>query len=139
MRNLHFDQLRSPYFRTGSADEEPPWKPESVPAWRLVDDEDLNHIVSRLPAHLLSVWRLVHDHQLDQTEIASRLGIRRATVASRIFRARAAVRRMLEGSITSARGETTEPGNPPAPTPGAGKDPLLAFPTLSRTADVRSR
>ena len=96
MRNLHVDELRSSFFNAARLDDEPPWRPEPVAAWRLVHDEQIERMVPHLPAHLRSVWQLVHEQQLDQSEIADRLGIQRATVASRIFRARSAMRQMLD-------------------------------------------
>lgn len=106
MRNLHFDQLRDPVTSWGPSEVEPPWKPEPLPPWRRVLDDDIERLVPRLPPRLRAVWQLVHEHKLNQGEIADRLGIPRGTVATRIFRARMMMRKLLAASGA----EEPEPG-----------------------------
>jgi RNA polymerase sigma-70 factor (ECF subfamily) len=96
MRNLHVDELRRPgqpsRQRLTPLDEIPEQPPEPLPLWRLVEDEDVNEVLPTLPSDLRATWDLHHRGDLDQKEIAARLQIARPTVATRIFRARAALK-----------------------------------------------
>jgi RNA polymerase sigma-70 factor, ECF subfamily len=101
MRNLHFDALRRPSRRWVPLDHEPEATSEPISPWRQVEDEEIDALADTLiPVHR-SVWRLAHVERLDQGDIAARLGIPRATVATRVYRARAALRRQLLARMES--------------------------------------
>ena len=120
MRNLHTDQMRNPLADLTRLEEEPVWSPEVTATWRQVDDEEIERTVSRLPHHLGAVWRLIHEQRLDQAEVAGRLGIRRATVATRIFRARVAMRKLLEETPRKAEESDQVLSGPSVRTGAAG-------------------
>ncbi len=97
MRNLHIDGARSPWQRArvdphGSDVPQP--IPEPLPLWRVVDDDDLAQAMPALSAPLRRVWEL-RGRGLDQQQIARHLRIPGPTVATRMFRARIALRKRL--------------------------------------------
>jgi RNA polymerase sigma-70 factor (ECF subfamily) len=106
MRNLRIDEAR----RIADVAASPAGCPEvqaapvePMPLWRLADESFLDRMVPTLSPEFRSVWELTHVDKLRQSEIARRLGIKESTVASRMFRARAALRfRLLEEYRTSA-------------------------------------
>jgi RNA polymerase sigma-70 factor, ECF subfamily len=102
MRNLHIDQARSPARRATAlpTDNELAGRlPERMPLWRQVADEDVERLVPSLSPQLQAVWQLHHRHGLDQSQIAARLRIPRATVATRVYRARAVLRERLAAAV----------------------------------------
>jgi RNA polymerase sigma-70 factor (ECF subfamily) len=137
MRNLQIDQARSPARRTAalpSDNELAGQAAERIPLWRQVADEDVEHLVPTLSPQLRTVWHLHHGEGLDQNEIATRLRIPRATVATRVFRARAALRQQL----TAMYEEHTGPSVAPRPTiPGARQVIAPAAPTPPRPRPAR--
>jgi len=97
MRNLHIDHTRSPWRRMaceGHRPELPQPAPEPIALWRVVEDEDLDRAVPALSTPLRRVWEL-RRRGLDQQQIARHLRIPGATVATRMFRARVALRAHL--------------------------------------------
>jgi RNA polymerase sigma-70 factor (ECF subfamily) len=126
MRNLHLDKIRGPAQRSTAlpADDElaePPSEP--IALWRQLADEDLERVVPRLSPQLRVVWQLHHQHGLDQRQIAARLLIPRATVATRVFRARAALRQQLlalhQNNARDFHDRRSLPANPGAALLGA--------------------
>jgi len=101
MRNLRIDEARRPSAsRTGGTIPEPGrQRPEPIPMWRMVDEADIHRLVPNLAPDFRTVWALLHEEGLDQRQIAVRLGIPRATVATRMWRTRRALRKLLEREI----------------------------------------
>jgi RNA polymerase sigma-70 factor, ECF subfamily len=98
MRNLQIDLARSPARRTTplpSEGELASEVPDPMPLWRQMDDGEVEQLVPGLSPQLRAVWQLHHGGGLDHKQIAARLRIPRATVATRVFRARAALREQL--------------------------------------------
>jgi RNA polymerase sigma-70 factor, ECF subfamily len=116
MRNLMIDKARSPARRATAlpaSGDLPADVPDRIPLWRLVADEDVARLEPTLSPQLRAVWTLHHHQGLDQNEIAARLHIPRATVATRVFRARAALRDQLtaiyEGAAPPAAASPVRP------------------------------
>lgn len=97
MRNLQIDQSRSRARRTVPLTDRfvVACAPEGIAVWRRVDDEEVQRLLPQLSPQLRVVWELHHVGGLDQNAIAERLGIPRTTVATRMFRARLALRTAL--------------------------------------------
>lgn len=97
MRNLQIDASRSRARRMVPLTDRQvaACAPEGIAVWRQIDDDDLAELLPRLSPQLRAVWDLHHDGGLDQNAIATRLGIPRTTVATRLFRARLALRTSL--------------------------------------------
>jgi RNA polymerase sigma-70 factor (ECF subfamily) len=68
----------------------------------LISSGDLAAALGSLRAAHRQVFTLAHVDQLDHSEIARRLGIARATVATRLYRARRALRQVLERDLSRA-------------------------------------
>jgi RNA polymerase sigma-70 factor (ECF subfamily) len=97
MRNLHIDRMRQPASRSVSLPVElASPETEPLPRWRTVDPESINQILPRLSPRLQTVWQLGCVKRLRQREIAKRLGIPLSTVGTQVFRARAALRALLD-------------------------------------------
>jgi RNA polymerase sigma-70 factor, ECF subfamily len=127
MRNLLIDRARSPSRRAVALPangELPADAPERIPLWRQVADEDLEQLLPTLSPQLRAVWTMHHHQGLDQNEIAARLRIPRATVATRVFRARAVLRDRLTAMYEGAP--------PAAPPPGAPATPASMRPAPTR-------
>jgi RNA polymerase sigma-70 factor (ECF subfamily) len=96
MRNLQIDGTRAPAGRTIALEEDKVvHAADPMPMWRRVADEDVARFLGDLAPQLRSVWELHGVEGMDQSAIAERLGIPRSTVATRVFRARAAMRTRL--------------------------------------------
>jgi RNA polymerase sigma-70 factor (ECF subfamily) len=97
MRNLQIDQSRSRARRTVPLTDRQivACAPEGIAMWRQIDDEEVARVLPRLSPQLRVVWEMHHVEGLDQNAIAARLAIPRTTVATRMFRARLALRRAL--------------------------------------------
>jgi RNA polymerase sigma-70 factor (ECF subfamily) len=97
MRNLQIDQSRSRANRVVPLTERQvaACAPEGIAIWRQVDDDEVERLLPRLSPQLGLVWQLHHVEGLDQNAIATKLGIPRTTVATRMFRARLALRTAL--------------------------------------------
>ena len=97
MRNLQIDQSRSRSRRTVPLTDRQivACAPEGIAIWRQVDDDEVARLLPRLSPQLRVVWQMHQAEGLDQNAIAARLAIPRATVATRMFRARLALRTAL--------------------------------------------
>jgi len=97
MRNLHIDHSRSRGRRVMPLTDRhvAACAPEGIAMWRQVDEADVERVLPRLSPQLRAVWELHHRDHMDQHQIARSLNIPRTTVATRLFRARLAVRRAL--------------------------------------------
>jgi RNA polymerase sigma-70 factor (ECF subfamily) len=102
MKNLHVDNVRKRRVSVPITDDQfaaPPWS--EVPLWRQVSDEAVTNAAGRLPALYREVWALSYERRLDQRAIASILGLRPGTVATRMHRARMGIRAQLAASQTT--------------------------------------
>jgi RNA polymerase sigma-70 factor (ECF subfamily) len=77
-------------------------EPAEPPAWTRVTAEDLHAAVARLDEEFRAVYRL-HVEGRSYQEIASQLGIPVNTVGTRLSRARAKLRTLLEASLAEGK------------------------------------
>lgn len=102
MRNLAIDQLRRRRLRREERGAEPYAHDEPEAAWwEVLSDEDVRAQVARLPGEQRLVFELFAFEGRSYVEIAARLGIPKATVGTRILRARQRLRQLL----TEAHGD----------------------------------
>jgi RNA polymerase sigma-70 factor, ECF subfamily len=96
MRNLHVDAIRKRRVSTPVPEDQlaAPQRSE-IPQWRQVSDEAVTNAAGGLPGLYREVWTLSYDRRMDQREIASLLGLRPGTVATRVHRARLGIRARL--------------------------------------------
>lgn len=95
--NLHRDNVRKRRREVLRAclDEAVAPEPPALPAWRALGDEDVAVLVGELRPNLREPYLLYAVDRVSYADIAVRLGIPIATVATRIFRARACLRAAL--------------------------------------------
>jgi RNA polymerase sigma-70 factor (ECF subfamily) len=109
MRNLFIDRLRRRAAAPthDSLEEEPPAPPpESREWWEGLDTEDIRARICELPGELRASFELFVFEGCSYAEIASRLGIARMTVGTRILRARRRLKQLfLAGRATEANNE----------------------------------
>jgi RNA polymerase sigma-70 factor (ECF subfamily) len=106
MHNLNIDRVRSICRERilDVAGELPAPALEPCPIWRTIGEDEVSRAVATLLPKYRWVWYLATVRRLPQDQIAARLGISHRTVASRLFRARAALRRLLTGRSTPNNG-----------------------------------
>lgn len=104
IRNLAIDQNRKrSRFRGLEEARSPSTSPVSqAPAWTAFDTGDVRRALEHCPQELRMTFELHYWQLLPLESIATRLGVPRATVGTRLFRARAHVRRALERSAPPA-------------------------------------
>ncbi len=113
MRNLAIDRIRRRRSRREElTDEELAIGAQEAAWWELLTEDDVRAQAASLPGEQRAVFELFAFEGCSYTEIAARLGIPKATVGTRILRARQKLRQLL----AEARGE-------PALTPGPGAAP----------------
>ena len=96
MRNLAIDHLRQRRVRREERGAEPHAHGEpEAPWWEALSDEDVRAQVARLPGEQRLVFELFAFEGRSYVEIAARLGIPKATVGTRILRARQKLRQLL--------------------------------------------
>jgi RNA polymerase sigma-70 factor (ECF subfamily) len=84
--------------------------PARVPVWNELDASDVRRALAGCPHELRTTFELHYWEMLPLDTIADRLGVARATVGTRLFRARAYVRRELERSLYAGpSGRPVEP------------------------------
>jgi RNA polymerase sigma-70 factor, ECF subfamily len=99
MKNLHVDNVRKRRSSAPITDDQfacPAWS--EIPLWRQVSDEAVTNAAGRLPVLHREVWALSYERRLDQRAIASILGLKPGTVATRVHRARMGIRARLTAS-----------------------------------------
>lgn len=100
LRNRFIDLCREPEIRKphGPIDDElliaPPPEPASL--WRVVSDEQVAGAIEELPRDLREAFVLFELDGLSQRAIALKLGITEANVATRVRRARDALKELLQ-------------------------------------------
>jgi RNA polymerase sigma-70 factor, ECF subfamily len=104
MRNLFIDRLRrraAAPAQNALEDETPAPPPESREWWEDLDAEDIRGRITELPAELRAAFELHVFEGCSYAEIASRLGIPKMTVGTRILRARRRLKQLfLAGCAT---------------------------------------
>jgi RNA polymerase sigma-70 factor (ECF subfamily) len=75
--------------------------PAADPAWTAFDADDVRRALAHCPDELRTTFELHYWQLLPLDAIATQLGVARATIGTRLFRARAYVRRTLERDVAS--------------------------------------
>lgn len=105
--NLHIDRCRELARRQPHVpfDDIPLSSPEPVdaPIWSALTVNDVRQAAAQLPDELRETYALFAFEGRTYTEIAAQLGIAKATVGTRILRARAHLKRLLSASLTEDR------------------------------------
>jgi RNA polymerase sigma-70 factor, ECF subfamily len=104
MGNLRRDIWRrdSRCLPSGWLDDVPVPEVDPTPGWATVAEDDLNAAMNSLRPCLREVYRLYAIERHSYATISSRLRIPRATVATRIYRARRRLRATLAGPAAAA-------------------------------------
>ena len=102
LRNAFIDRIRRKAVAFEPIDDPAQPAPDDAPAWADVTIEEIRAALARIDEHLRLAFELHYLQGLRYREVAQRLGIADNTVASRLFRARQAMRDEL------ARGRETE-------------------------------
>lgn len=103
LRHVFIDRVRAGRSTTSDVEECPAVEPEPEPPWADITLADVRAALETLDAGMRDVFRLHYLEGLRYREIAVRLGIPENTVASRLSRARKALRDQL---LASSREET---------------------------------
>lgn len=142
MRNLHLDGLRrrATEVLIDDPDDVAAAEPAPVPRWKTVDEGALWSAIGRLSPSLREVYQLVAIERCRHAAIARRLGISGATVATRLYRARACIREFLAASPPAslpldgrraAVGRGPRPPRDPAPASARGAPGIRRSETLT--------
>jgi RNA polymerase sigma-70 factor (ECF subfamily) len=106
LRNAHRDRIRHARHEITLADPYDGWPapvPDDPPLWNRVSDEDVTRALARLPPIYRSVYVLRAGEGRSYHEIARTLCIPEGTVATRLSRARRALRSFLLAELPAAR------------------------------------
>jgi RNA polymerase sigma-70 factor, ECF subfamily len=98
LRNAFIDRVRRERAISADVDDYPAPDPEPQPVWAHVTTADVRAACAAIEEDLRAVFELHYLEGLRYREIAARLSIPENTVASRLFRARKAVRDQLLAS-----------------------------------------
>jgi RNA polymerase sigma-70 factor (ECF subfamily) len=105
LRNVFIDRVRAEH-ATSEMDDYPASEPDPQPPWADVTVTDVRATLATIDADLRAVFELHYLEGLRYREIAIRLAIPENTVASRLFRARKALRdQLLASSSEEGRGD----------------------------------
>jgi RNA polymerase sigma-70 factor (ECF subfamily) len=80
-------------------------EPADAPIWSALTVNDVRQAAAQLPEELRETYVLFAFEGRSYTEIAGQLGIAKATVGTRILRARAHLKRLLSASLPEDRHE----------------------------------
>jgi RNA polymerase sigma-70 factor (ECF subfamily) len=128
LKNIHIDLVRRWDRKTA------PYVEDALPAaiaspigrWRLVSDESLAASVRRLPSSCRAAWELADAKRMTHRDVARELNVAPATVGTRVYRARRALRKMLDerafrsSPFCAADGATTSPATGATSTSSSG-------------------
>lgn len=103
LRNVFIDRMRGERATTANVDDCPALEPDMQPAWADITLADVRAAVAALEPDLREAFELHHLEGLRYRDIAPRLGVPENTVASRLFRARRALRDVLLAPRTPSR------------------------------------
>jgi RNA polymerase sigma-70 factor (ECF subfamily) len=98
LRNTFIDRVRAEHAATPGIDDCPAPEPDPQPAWADVTLADVHAATAVLDPDLRAVFELHYLEGLRYRDIAVRLAVPENTVASRLFRARKALRDQLLAS-----------------------------------------
>jgi RNA polymerase sigma-70 factor (ECF subfamily) len=103
LRNLFIDRCRAPKIASEPVDDLQiaAVEPEPEPPWARITPEQLADALSRLEPDFRAVYDLATVESLSYVEIGERLGVPRATVGTRLMRARQKLRAMLGTGLDS--------------------------------------
>jgi len=103
MHNLFIDRVRRAQTRREEpiASDPPAGSPDERPWWDVLTGDDVRAQLARLPVEQRETFELFAFENLSYDEIAARLNIAKATVGTRILRARSKLRELL----TKAHGD----------------------------------
>lgn len=109
LHNLHIDRCRrrarmKPHV---SCDEVPIAAPElaPAPAWSAITADDVRRATARLPDELRITYSMFALEGRSYQEVSEALGIPKATVGTRLSRARARLKELLTAELAAAGGE----------------------------------
>lgn len=106
LRNAFIDRMRAEHATTPDVDDYAAAEPDPQPAWADVTLDDVRAALTAIDADLRAVFELHYLEGLRYREIAARLTVPENTVASRLFRARKALRdQLLAPSSEETQGE----------------------------------
>jgi RNA polymerase sigma-70 factor (ECF subfamily) len=104
--NLHIDRCRQLARREPHvpADDVPLGAPEpgEAPRWSALTADDVRHAAAELPDELHATYVLFAFEGRSYVEIAAQLGIPKATVGTRVLRARAHLKKLLVARLADA-------------------------------------
>jgi len=100
LRNAFIDRVRAAHATTSNVDDCEAPEPDPQPEWANVTLADVRAACAALDPELRAAFELHYLDGLRYREIATRLGIPENTVASRLFRARKALRDQLLATPT---------------------------------------
>ncbi len=144
LRRMFLDGCRSrrrrahiPIAEVGDALRSP--EADVLPAWETFTADDVQRALLFLDAESRQVFRLFAFDRLPQEEIAQRLAISRRTVATRVFRTRAKLRKLLESGAYRRQLALVPTPDAPAdlPEPPAAPGRLPQHPPRTRVAARR--
>ncbi|HET9990585.1 MAG TPA: RNA polymerase sigma factor, partial [Kofleriaceae bacterium] len=92
LRNAFIDRIRRKAVTFESIDDAPQPDAEAAPPWADVTIDEVRTALARIDEHLRLAFDLHYLQGLRYREVAKRLAIAENTVASRLFRARQALR-----------------------------------------------
>jgi RNA polymerase sigma-70 factor (ECF subfamily) len=116
--------------------------PEVTAAWEDFTSEDVQRALLFVDQVSREIYSLFAFERLGQHEIARRLSIPQKTVATRIFRTRAKLRKILESGAHRRHLALVPPPNDPsghAPAPGSAPERSLPRPPRTRVAAMSRR
>ena len=82
-----------------------PSAPSATPAWAMFDALDIRRALDDCPEDFRTAFELHYWDKLTLDVIAARLRVPRATVGTRLYRARAHVKRRLTGELSAAQAQ----------------------------------
>jgi RNA polymerase sigma-70 factor, ECF subfamily len=107
LHNLHIDRCRQRARRLPhvpcDADAIPEPEPVAVPAWSVITTDDVRRAASQLPDDLRAAYVMFALEGRSYTDVAAELGIPKATVGTRLLRARAQLKKLLSAELDTER------------------------------------
>jgi RNA polymerase sigma-70 factor, ECF subfamily len=106
LRNVFIDRMRAERATTWAIDDCPAAEPDPEPPWADVTLADVQIALATIEVELREVFELHYLKGMRYRDIAARLAVPENTVASRLFRARRALRdQLLVSSTERSHGE----------------------------------
>jgi RNA polymerase sigma-70 factor, ECF subfamily len=106
LRNAFIDRVRAEHATTSAIDDCPAIEPDPEPPWADVTLADVQSALAAIDVDLREVFELHYLKGMRYRDIAAQLAMPENTVASRLFRARRALRdQLLASSSERSHGE----------------------------------